>query len=229
MPLKQDKQNYYQFPRQEMCQFLPEHYSKVLEIGCGEGNFRKAALTLNNECWGVEMNKASAEKAKENLNHVLNGDYDSVSDDLPDGYFDLIICNDVIEHMEDHIGFLTNIKKKLSPGGCLILSIPNVRFMDNLNKLLFAKDWRYTDAGVLDRTHVRFFTKKSLMRTLDETSWKIEKIKGITRYGSGSRPGVKQLRFVFSLLAQLIYGTDSAHLQFAARVVDTQTTPTDNT
>lgn len=221
MPRKKNSQNYYQRDRQEMRPFLPEHYSKILEVGCGEGNFR-STLSLKNEYWGVEQNIHSANKAKTNLSRVLAGDYDSVEAQIPDQYFDLIICNDIIEHMQEHIAFLLKVKRKLSPGGSLVLSVPNTRFMSNLNHLLFAKDWRYTDAGILDRTHLRFFTKRSLIRTLNETHWEIKQIKGITRYGSGSRLGAKQVRFALSYLAQLIYGSDSAYLQFAVRAVDAQ-------
>ena len=219
MPKEKNGLNYYQFHRHEMLELLPTHYSKVLEVGCGEGNFR-SALSLENEYWGVEQNIDSANIAKQKLNNILIGDYDSVSSNIPNNYFDLIICNDVIEHMTDHVAFLLNIKQKLAANGSLVISIPNVRYMTNLNHLLFAKDWRYTDAGILDRTHLRFFTKKSLTQTLDETSWKVVKIKGINRYGSGSRRGAKQIRFALSYLAQLIYGRDSAYLQFAARLTD---------
>jgi 2-polyprenyl-3-methyl-5-hydroxy-6-metoxy-1,4-benzoquinol methylase len=213
------KQNnfYFQATRPEMTQFLPDKYHRVLEVGCGEGNFR-SNLELKHEYWGVEQDPRAASEANKKLDSVLVGEYQQVEADLPDNYFDLIICNDVIEHMEHHVDFMLNIKNKLAQGGSLVISIPNVRLLSNLNHILFARDWQYCEAGTLDRTHLRFFTKKSLTRLLNETHWRIELIKGINRYG-GRYGGP---RLILSYLAQLIYGFDCAYWQFAARVSDPQ-------
>lgn len=80
---------------------------------------------------------------------------------LPDQHFDMVICNDVIEHMVDHDHFLEHIKTKMRPGACIVGSIPNVRHLTALFKLLVAKDWPYSASGILDRTHLRFFTENS--------------------------------------------------------------------
>jgi 2-polyprenyl-3-methyl-5-hydroxy-6-metoxy-1,4-benzoquinol methylase len=213
--MSNQRPNYYQSQRHEMQQFLPVSYSKVLEIGCGEGNFRNN-LEKQHEYWGVEQNPDAATKASTLLNKVIVGSYEDVSDQLPKQHFDLIICNDVIEHMENHIEFLIDLKQKLSRGGSLILSIPNVRYLSNINELLFSKDWRYRDAGILDLTHLRFFTKKSLLRVMQQTGWKVDKIKGVNRYGSGNGGP----RLVLSYIMQLVYGLDSAYLQYAVRASD---------
>lgn len=204
--------SYFEFSRIEMTTFLPTNYSKVLEIGCGTGNF-SSTLAHQSESWGVEQNIASAQSAKTRLDKVLTGYYDDVCHDIPDEYFDLLICNDVIEHINQYDAFLNDIKNKLSDDGVLVLSIPNVRFLPNLLELLFLKDWRYRDAGILDKTHLRFFTKKSLIRTLNQTGWTIEKIDGINRYGN-KRYGLKR---ILSFLGQLLLGFDTAYLQFGVR------------
>jgi 2-polyprenyl-3-methyl-5-hydroxy-6-metoxy-1,4-benzoquinol methylase len=146
--------------RTEMLSFLPKEYSTVLEIGCGKGAFA-SALTLSSEKWGVEMSASAATEAENVFNTVLVGTYREIERELPDQYFDLIICNDVIEHMPDAEQFLIDIQKKMVEGGQLVGSIPNVRYYDNFFKLIFGRDWKYTDEGVLDRTHQRFFTEKS--------------------------------------------------------------------
>jgi len=203
---------YYQFSRSEMQALLPNHYSKVLEVGCGAGSFIKS-LSKSTESWGVEQDSSIAAEAGEHLNKVLVGTYQSVYEDIPDNYFDLIICNDVIEHMEHSDKFLKGIHSKLAKGGALLLSIPNVRFLPNLFELIVLKDWRYRDAGILDRTHLRFFTRKSLLRTLEETGWRVEAFQGINRYGN-RKLGLKRL---LSYLCQPILGADTAYLQFAVR------------
>jgi len=210
-----NKQNndYYGHTRSEMRVVVPGNYSSVLEIGCGQGEF-KQSLKPGVEYWGIEPNKQSAKKASQALSNVLVGDFNSCEKGIHGKQFDLIICNDVIEHMDDYERFLVDIKKYLSPNGYLVASIPNVRYLDNLLHLLFQKDWHYREAGILDKTHLRFFTKKSLLRTLNELDWDVTLIKGINRYGS-NRFGP---RLVLSYLGQLLFGTDSAYMQYAIQV-----------
>jgi 2-polyprenyl-3-methyl-5-hydroxy-6-metoxy-1,4-benzoquinol methylase len=159
--------NYFQFFRKELVIFLPEKYERILEIGCGEGNFTHF-LKQPYEAWGIEQNHDAAQIASKKMTKIMTGKYENFLSDLPDNYFDLVICNDVIEHMEDHDWFLNSIKKKMKPKGNLIGSVPNIRHITSLYELLIDKDWFYTDAGILDRTHLRFFTEKSLKRSFTE-------------------------------------------------------------
>lgn len=106
--------------------------------------------------------KFIAMNASNKLDKVLIGTYLEMYDKIPDDYFDLVICNDVIEHMIDTDIFFQTIKKKLKKDAYLIASIPNVRYMLNLFELLVQKDWEYKDAGIFDNTQRRFFTKKVL-------------------------------------------------------------------
>lgn len=214
---------YYQAQRPELKEFIPQHYSKVLEIGCGEGYFRRN-LIQKHEYWGVEAEPSIADKAKSMLDTVVVGRYETVSEEIPNHYFDLIICNDVIEHMVDHVWFLEHIKTKLTKNGLLVLSIPNARLLSNINHFLFGRDWEYRESGILDRTHLRFFTKKSLVNVLNDSNWKINKLKGINRYGA--RDGGPRL--LLSYLAQLVYGPDSAYWQFAAQITVNQTLSADD-
>ncbi len=169
---------YYQSDRPEMAGFLPEKYSHVLEIGCGEGCFTRH-LAASCEVWGVEMHNGAAAEAAEKMFKVIPGDYRQVAGQLPDRYFDLVVCNDVIEHMHDHDWCLESIKTKMAPGASLVGSIPNVRYFPLLFQLLIRKDWNYEEAGILDRTHLRFFTEKSLKRTLNQHGFVIEKFRGM--------------------------------------------------
>jgi 2-polyprenyl-3-methyl-5-hydroxy-6-metoxy-1,4-benzoquinol methylase len=211
---------YYQEDRRVMTAFLPEEYNKVLEIGCGEGNFTRN-LKPGCEIWGVEVNSAAGKVALQNMKHVLIGRYDQVADTLPNKYFDLIICNDVIEHMEDHDSFFHAIKEKMKPQGYLIGSIPNVRFYRNLYELLLKKDWRYVDSGILDSTHLRFFTEKSLRRALAASAYRVEKFEGINSARHGSSGFKRILKEVFFGIVLIVtFGTyrDIQFLQFGFRV-----------
>ena len=181
---------YFHANRAPMARFLPESYHNVLEIGCAAGGFYRS-LKQPCEVWGVEPNTNAAHIAALSLNKVIVGRFSDVIADLPDGYFDLVICNDVIEHMNDHDAFLRDIKSKMRPGGHLIGSVPNIRHITALFKILIKRDWEYSESGILDRTHLRFFTKKSLLRTLREHAYDVEDIAGIgsiIRYGIANKP-----------------------------------------
>lgn len=203
---------YYRFERREVSDLLPKHYSRVLEIGCGEGVFRNN-LNQEHEYWGIEPVASAAEIARNKLDRVLVGTYQQVENQLPDNYFDLVICNDVIEHMPDHDEFFESIKQKLAGGGHLVASIPNVRYVWNLWDLMINKDWEYKDSGILDRTHLRFFTRKSLERTLRNHKYEIDMITGINK----CKPWKIRNRLRY-LIGILLFGSDAKYLQYGIRI-----------
>jgi len=209
--------DYFRHERAEMVPVLPEHYQRVLEIGCGEGAFSRL-LDKATEYWGIEPDVQAAELARQKVDKVLIGTYEGCSGDLPDGYFDLVICNDVIEHMPDHDRFLQAISQKLTDDGCLVASIPNVRYLDVLLGLLVKRDWKYRDYGVLDRTHLRFFTKKSLLRSVRDNGYQVDVIRGINSIWDNHRLGTKIVRAIFYTPLVVILGLDVQFLQFAIRI-----------
>ena len=127
---------------------------------------------------------------------MLNGLYEDVYAELPDNYFDLIICNEVIEHFRDHDVFFESIKNKMSKNSYIIGTIPNVRYAKNLYHLLFNKDWKYENEGILDRTHLRFFTEKSLRRTFNKHDFIIDEFYGINSLISESFSYKLKIRIV---------------------------------
>ena len=164
---------YYSGNRQDMLKFIDIRANRILEIGCGEGNF--ATNFTDVEYWGVEPVTQHAKSAEKKGFKILNGLYEDVEDKIPNAYFDLIVCNDVIEHMIDPRLFLKNIRNKLAPLGKMIVSIPNLRNAYTLYNLLIKGDFKYEKAGVLDYTHLHLFTKKSFINMASECDWKIEK------------------------------------------------------
>lgn len=171
--------DYYLTSRPDVAAFLPARFERTLEIGCGAGGFTHGHLGRAGERWGVEPNGEAAAMARPIFTRLLHGLYDDVADALPDGGFDLVVVNDVIEHMPDHDRFLRQIKRKLAPGARLVGSVPNIRHFTALAKLLVARDWPYRDDGILDRTHLRFFTEKSLRRTFVQNGYAVERLGGI--------------------------------------------------
>jgi 2-polyprenyl-3-methyl-5-hydroxy-6-metoxy-1,4-benzoquinol methylase len=225
----------YRQSRAEMLALLPEHFSTVLEIGCDEGDF---AARLPGEVWGVEPHAEAATIAAGRLHRVLVGTFEATRAALPEKHFDVVVCNDVIEHMADHDAFLREIRGYIAPGGVLIGSVPNMRHYRALFELLVLRDWDYRDSGVLDRTHLRWFTARSLRRSLVRAGFAIERFQGINggiRFGPAGRFGLSRQRLPHALfgwaLIVLTLGAwrDIRFMQFAFRVrpVDSQASKPD--
>jgi len=165
---------YYSSERPEMIDFLPKNAKKVLEVGCGNGNFGLRLKQMGCEIWGVEMEPEKAENASKHLSKVLQGNIMDLLDSLPDNYFDAIYFNDVIEHIYDPWKLLKDIKVKLEKeNGVIISSIPNIRYFRFLFKFLFKQEWYYEDQGILDITHIRFFTYKTIIQLFESTGYNI--------------------------------------------------------
>ena len=210
---------YHRRKRKEVAIFLPRSYQRVLEVGCGGGGF---AENLNSEAekWGVELDPFHAKEASKVMDHVLEGPFEKVKDKVPDQSFDLVICNDIIEHMPDHDQFFEDVKKKLKPGGILVGSIPNVRHIKNLYEILIKRDWEYVQEGTLDKTHLRFFTEKSIKRSLKKHQFKIEKFHGLVSSEvqiSWMRKILKRLIFTLITILSLGFYSDIQYLQFGFR------------
>jgi GT2 family glycosyltransferase len=114
------------------------------------------------EVWGIELNPAVAAEAKKRLSRVLVGDVEQMEPlPLPDRYFDCAICGDVLEHLKDPQAFLARLRKHLTPDAALVVNVPNVAHWSIVVQLLQGR-FTYDDNGLLDRTHLRFFTPDSL-------------------------------------------------------------------
>lgn len=202
---------YFTNQRPEMMQFLPPKIERVLEIGCGEGIFGE---TLKNrskcEVWGVEPDSDSIEGAEKRLDKVLHGLFEDVADAIPDGHFDLLVCNDVIEHMADPELFLKTVSAKLTTDAHMVVSLPNIRYFKSLWQLVALKRWRYTDSGVMDRTHLRFFTKWTIKDLFESNGFRFKKLMGINKSRS--------FKPVPWILLTLGYFSDIAYSQYGMLV-----------
>lgn len=171
---------YYKGNREDLVPFIPKDVKKSLDVGCGEGGFSlMLKKSMNTEIWGIEIHERSAEKAKEIMHKMLIGSFEDVSDQLPLKYFDWVFFNDVLEHMIEPEDCLIKIKENLCLGGHIMVSLPNMRQAKVLSELIVYKDWRYKASGIQDRTHLRFYTKKSIIRMIEECGYNIESIQGI--------------------------------------------------
>jgi SAM-dependent methyltransferase len=171
--------NYYEQTRIELHPFVPGDARILLDVGCGAGVFGAGLKKAREiEIWGVEPVAAAAAEASKRLDRVVTG-YFEPNVGVPDRHFDVVMFNDSLEHFPAPEPALVLAVRKLKPGGVVVASIPNVRYFENVRELLLAKDWRYTDQGILDRTHLRFFTRKSAVRTFEECGYDVLSVAGI--------------------------------------------------
>jgi 2-polyprenyl-3-methyl-5-hydroxy-6-metoxy-1,4-benzoquinol methylase len=199
--------NYYTLARPEIASVVPKDIKTILDIGTGEGYFLKLVKEQKGcETWGIEVNTAAAEVAKNHADRIISGKIEDVLHSIPDGYFDCITFNDVLEHMVEPSDILKMIKPKLSANGIIIASIPNVRYFFNLYEVMIKKDWEYKDAGILDSTHLRFFTQKSMKSMIEKAGYKLESQTGLNEI----------ISWKFQLFNLLTLGkfTDTRYLQF---------------
>ena len=176
--------DYYELSRAEMVSFVPETSRSILEVGCSSGAFgallkeRGPGVTV----WGIEPDADSAGVATGRLDRVITGTFSADMPELDGKHFDAICFNDVLEHLANPEEVLTGCRNLLDPGGVVVASIPNILFFYQISKILIEQDWKYEEFGIMDNTHLRFFTRKSIVRMFETTGYDIEKIEGINAF-----------------------------------------------
>jgi len=172
--LATETENYYQFVRYNLIENIPTGAHRVLEVGCAEGATCRALKEKGcaSELIGIELDPDAAGVARGRMDYVLCGDLEVLELEEPwftEGSFDFILCGDVLEHLRDPWKQLDRLVKLIKPGGQLIVSLPNIRCYWVTAPLIFKDEWTYASAGILDSTHLRFFTKTTAMEMLEKS------------------------------------------------------------
>ncbi|MGD9548051.1 MAG: methyltransferase domain-containing protein [Candidatus Krumholzibacteriia bacterium] len=177
---------YYGRPRRELQRFVPDGARRILDVGCGAGAFAAGLLEARPglEITGIEFDPEAARKAAQVLHAVHTGDAFAVIPTLPRGVFDCICLNDVLEHLLEPGDLLAMLPPLLAPGGRVTASIPSVRYFWNVVDLVLKGRWDYADEGICDRTHLRFFTRSSMMALFRDGGFAVETVEGINPTGS---------------------------------------------
>lgn len=161
-------ERYYGYERTALVDFYLEHRpvgERALDVGCGTGLLGAELLRRGfQEAHGIEVISDAAEEAAHRLTSVANDAFPfDGAEEL--GAFDLIVFADSLEHMADPWMALVTAKEMLAPQGAILLSVPNVSHWSVIQQLLEGR-WSYAEEGLLDRTHLRFFTPATLRETL---------------------------------------------------------------
>ena len=181
---------YYRWSRPDIQALVPRSARRILDVGCAAGALGQA-LKARQDCevTGVETVPDAAEAARAVLDRVHLGDIALVASSLPQSYFDCIVLADVLEHLVDPARVLAALRPLLAPGGQFILSIPNVRHWSVVRALLEGR-WDYAEAGLLDRTHLRFFTRATIEELLRDVGLEPVLAGTTTLGGDGVPPAV---------------------------------------
>lgn len=202
------KEEYFSYSRYELLKFIPAGINKVLDVGCGVGNFGELLKNKGTyEVWGIEPDLKSATEAQKKLDKVINDLFIVDLIELKDQKFDLICFNDVLEHLINPAEALDICRPLLSNQGYILASIPNIRWYPIILSLLRYKDFKYQEAGVMDKTHLRFFTKKSMIHLFESSGYDVLTIEGIN---------MSDFK-IFNFLNALLFNTqnDMKYPQFA--------------
>ncbi len=166
-------QSYFNHMRKEIIDQIPLESEMILDVGCAAGGIGKYVKVKNPSCkvYGIEVDELAVINAKQYYDEVFVMNLDHLEDlPIPHYSFDVIICADVLEHLYNPYRVLAILSKYLKEGGTLITSIPNIRHISTVNELLRG-NWAYEYAGILDNTHIRFFTLKEMQKMLFDAGY----------------------------------------------------------
>lgn len=204
---------YHTQPRPEVAALVPSSARRILDVGCAGGALGRLLKERGEvQVVGVEGERSVAQTAARHLDQVYRLDLDEV-ESLPfaEGWFDCIVCADVLEHLRDPERALRVLLRYLAPDGRLVASIPNVRHHSVLRALLVDGRWRYQAEGILDRTHLRFFTLVEILELLNAVGCQADSLNAVT---TPLPEGSQVLREAVDRL-----GGDAARFDQEARVV----------
>lgn len=179
-------ETYYTHVNTHVLEAIPETASRILDVGCGAGGLAREIKRRNASAVvdGVELDPASAQLAKAVVDNLYCHD---LNNGVPDSMatYDCIVCADVLEHLVDPWSALRSLVGRLERGGCLVVSLPNLRHYKVIRALCLRGEFEYTEDGIMDSTHLRFFTRKGMVALLESAGLRVEAIRPRVRGGNG--------------------------------------------
>lgn len=186
-------QNYFDIPNTEVLSVIPDNIERVLEVGCGSGatlraiKENRAAQGKNCEVVGIDIEADSVMRGRNYLDSVylMDAEEDELMD-YPPGYFDLLIMQYVLEHVINPWATLRRWLPLVRPGGYVVIGVPNIANYKFLQRLIFHDEFTHEPAGILDWTHLRYFTASSLSKLLTDADLSILTMQGLANEASMS-------------------------------------------
>jgi SAM-dependent methyltransferase len=177
--------SYFSDTRWDIISLIPDGDHRILEVGCGTGNtlIKLRELKKAREIVGIELNYDILQGNRNRLDTILVGDVEEIEPAFEDGYFDYIIFADVLEHLVNPAAILERYSRYLKNTGNIIASIPNVKNYRVLLDLVLYDKFEYADAGILDRSHLRFFTRREMYRLFNQAGLGVVSVQ--SKFGGG--------------------------------------------
>lgn len=173
---------YFARARKEIEALLPNPplpFRRVLEIGCSEGHTLEWLKTTGHCGWAAGVEPYAELRASPGaVDQFFRLDIEKSLPDIPALSIDMILCLDVLEHLVDPWETLRRLDTLLKPGGLWIVSVPNIRNYHILCDLALRGRFEYTESGILDRTHLRFFTRASAIEMMQTTGASVTQVLG---------------------------------------------------
>ena len=178
---EQKKQDYFKNIRLPLLDLIPleNRNGNILEIGAGSGDNLVYAKKNGyaKKIFGIELVEIKNSNQRSKLfEDFIIGDIENIELKYQESMFDVIIMGDVLEHLVDPYKILNVLNRYLKSNGVFIASIPNVRNLKVFRNIFLRGDFKYTDEGILDRTHLRFFTKKNMIELFEHNGYNVKSI-----------------------------------------------------
>lgn len=163
--------SYFKLIRHDLINLVPKGKNKIIEIGCASGatlNYLKSNGKAS-EIVGVDI----LDNLDYKLDKYIQGNIENIHLPYKNNYFDILLLGDVLEHLNDPWKTLKKLKMFVKTGGLIISSIPNIREFNTLFKIVIKGDFKYSEFGILDKTHLRFFCKKNIISLYEDCDIKV--------------------------------------------------------
>jgi len=151
----------------------------VLDVGCWNGTLGRALIHgAGAVVDGIERDAEQAESARANGYRVV--DVCDLNMGIPEAArrtYDFILFGDVLEHLINPEVVLAELSRRLDANGCVMVSLPNIAFFGNRLTHLLGR-WDYKDYGILDRTHLRFFTRRTMIQLVESAGLRVMSVEG---------------------------------------------------
>ena len=196
----------------------------VLELGAASGHVTRVLVDRGNSVTAVESDAACSDSLASIATEVLITDLDwlSLADDLRGRTFDVIVAGDVLEHTKRPELVLAQLHPLLAPGGYVVVSLPHLAHGD-VRLALLSGQFPYSDHGLLDKTHLKFFTRSTILELFSSTGYKVDELYGTTTPLGTTELKIDLTRFSSEILRAVHESPDSDVYQFVVKATAVET------